>query len=118
MSLALLLAYLPYAVDYFYVRAAVWMLCPVVIGGLVRLCDSGVKNMAIWCAVSLAYGGIWYADAGFALLSGAIAACSVLLWKRRILCVLPLAAALYMCNSLTYMRPPISSLVGNGSINK
>ncbi|MBD5527057.1 MAG: hypothetical protein HDR02_01410 [Lachnospiraceae bacterium] len=72
--------------------ALVWMLCPVFIGGLVRLCNSGVKNVAIWCVTSLAYGGIWYADARFALLSGATAACSVLLWKRRIWCVLPMAA--------------------------
>lgn len=72
--------------------ALVWMLCPVFIGGLARLCQGGVRNVPGWCAAALAYGGIWYADARLALLAGGIAVCCLLLWKRRIWCVLPLAA--------------------------
>lgn len=72
--------------------ALVWMLCPVLIGGLVRLCQRGIGSAAGWSVSALAYGGIWYADARLALLLGAVAACGLLIWKRRIWCVFPLAA--------------------------
>lgn len=72
--------------------ALVWMLCPVFIGGLVRLCREGIKNPAGWCGASLAYGGIWYADARLAVLLGAVSLCCILIGMLRIWCFLPLAA--------------------------
>lgn len=71
--------------------ALVWMLCPVLAGGLMRLCRAGIKDLWGWCGAVLGYGGLWYADARLALLTRAVAACC-LLACRRIRCVAALAA--------------------------
>ena len=73
-------------------QAIVWALVPVFAGGMAHLHRSRGRSAAVWCMTALAYAGIWYADARWGVVAGVCMALYLLLWKRWIWGLLPLAA--------------------------
>lgn len=73
-------------------QTIVWALAPVFLGGMARLHVRGGRRVAVWCVPALAYAGIWYADARWGVIAGVCMSLYLLLWKRRIGGLLPMAA--------------------------
>lgn len=73
-------------------QAIVWALAPAFTGGIAHLYRSHGRSVAAWCLTVLAYGGIWYADARWGVIIGVCMTLYLLLWKRWLWGLLPMAA--------------------------
>ncbi len=63
-------------------QSLVWTLMPLLVGGLVRL-RLGRGRKVVWgCISTLAYAGIWYADARWGVIIGACVGVYLMLWER------------------------------------
>lgn len=108
-------------------QAIVWALGPAFIGGIAHLRRSRGRSVAAWFLPALAYAGIWYADARWGVIAGVCMTLYLLLWKRWLWGVLPMAAGgvlampsvIYLARYLVkggmqVWNLPIGSIMRNG----
>ena len=108
-------------------QSLVWMLMPLLVGGLARL-RLGQGRKVVWGSILiLAYAGIWYADARWGMIIGVCAGVYLLLWERWPASLLLLAAGavlsmpviIFMARYLIkggmqVWNLPMGSIMGNG----
>lgn len=108
-------------------QMVVWALAPVFMGGMARLHRGHGRGGAHWWVPALAYAGIWYGDARWGVIAGGCMALYLLLWKRRIRGLFPLAvggvlampSVIYLARYLLkggmqVWNLPVDSIMGKG----
>lgn len=108
-------------------QSLVWTLMPLLVGGLVRL-RLGRGRKVVWgCISTLAYAGIWYADARWGVIIGGCVGVYLMLWERwfaslfllAVGAVLSMPVIIYLARYLVkggmqVWNLPLGSIMGKG----